>query len=422
MQQQQQYDSGATSNVGEIISVVVVEQETYFFRYTFPIYRALAVFVLYVGILGINELIFNEYKINYQKLLNIDFSIKPKRVIRKVLVFLFIFFVFFIWYQLEIDILDESDQISKVFDAIEKEYLGIVLWILCIAYFLFVGRQTCLWAAHTFLQSLLSPFRPSTVPFQLGFATDQIVSLVGPLKDAEYTLCYYSSDYQSVDQLNQCKKTPVLLYIAFFPLLLRMGQCLRNCYQKRDYKGPDMLNMIKYFLSVLVVYYSHVAAGNQKYLDIWIFFAVISTVYSYAWDIKKDWNLGDTRHGFLREKIIYKKPHLYYSAMALNFGLRCMWVFTISGGVVNHFDIKRESFKFLIYLLEVIRRCIWNLLRMENEQINQKLDQHFNFIFTPGNKSVNHESIRSSIEMSLLNFHSKTSSMKSSLLLQSDIC
>lgn len=123
-----------------IVGVVVVEQETYFFRYTFPIYRALAVIVLYVGILGLNELVYNEYRVNYQKLLSIDFTIKPKRVLRKVLVFLFVFLAFFVWYQLEIDFIDDSETLGKVLDAIEKEYLGIALWILCIAYFIFVGR------------------------------------------------------------------------------------------------------------------------------------------------------------------------------------------------------------------------------------------------------------------------------------------
>lgn len=125
--------------------------------------------------------------------------------------------------------------------------------------------------------------------------------------------------------------------------------------------------MVKYFISVLVVYFSHVASAHSKYLDIWIFFAIMSTLYSYVWDIKKDWNLGDTRYSFLREKLIFRKPHLYYFVMVFNFGLRCMWVFTLSGSVVNKFDIKREVFKFLIYLLEVVRRCVWNLLRMENE-------------------------------------------------------
>jgi len=143
-----------------------------------------------------------------------------------------------------------------------------------------------------------------------------------------------------------------------------------------------MFNTIKYFISALVVYFSNVASFDSKYLDIWIFFAVLSTIYSYAWDIKKDWNLGDTRYGFLREKLLYQNANLYYLATFFNFGLRCMWVFTISGGVVNHFDIKRESFKFLIYLLEVIRRCIWNIIRMENEHINQKLDHHGFFFQT----------------------------------------
>lgn len=186
-----------------------------------------------------------------------------------------------------------------------------------------------------------------------------------------------------------------------------------------------MLNMIKYLMSVLVVWFSHVASGSPKYLDIWIFFAVLSTLYSFVWDIKKDWSLGDTRHGFLREKLIYRNTMLYYIGIMVDFCLRCTWVFTLSGGVVNHFDIKRETFKLVIYLLEVIRRCLWNLLRMENEQINQKLDNQmissFNYgfnPFTPKGSANLHDTFRSSMELSVLRFQSRSSSVNQSLILQ----
>lgn len=96
-----------------------------------------------------------------------------------------------------------------------------------------------------------------------------------------------------------------------------------------------MLNTIKYFISTMVVLFSHIAGGDRKFFDIWIFFAVLSTMYSYVWDLKKDWNLGDTRFGFLREKLLYINPNYYYGTMVINFGLRCMWVFTLSGAVVN---------------------------------------------------------------------------------------
>lgn len=119
---------------------MVVEQETYFFTYTFPIYRSLAVIVLYVGLLGADEMLFNYYNVNYQRFLLIDFTIKPIRVLRKVLIFLSIFFIFFLWYQLEIDLFKDSETVGKVISVIEKEYLGVALWTLCITYFIFVGK------------------------------------------------------------------------------------------------------------------------------------------------------------------------------------------------------------------------------------------------------------------------------------------
>lgn len=89
-------EKGVTKDL--ISNIKIVEHETYFFTYTFPIYRGLCVVALYVGILGLNELFYNSYQVNYRKLLGIDFSINPKRVLRKVLVFLIAFFIFFIWY------------------------------------------------------------------------------------------------------------------------------------------------------------------------------------------------------------------------------------------------------------------------------------------------------------------------------------
>jgi hypothetical protein len=51
---------GGPLHIPDAISeVVIVEHETYFFRYTFPIYRALGILVLYLGILGLNELFYN---------------------------------------------------------------------------------------------------------------------------------------------------------------------------------------------------------------------------------------------------------------------------------------------------------------------------------------------------------------------------
>lgn len=48
---------------------------------------------------------------------------------------------------------------------------------------------------------------------------------------------------------------------------------------------------------------------NNPYFYLWIVSAVISTCYTFTWDIKMDWGLMDLKNAgenkFLREEIVY---------------------------------------------------------------------------------------------------------------------
>jgi hypothetical protein len=83
----------------------------------------------------------------------------------------------------------------------------------------------------------------------------------------------------------------------------------------------------------------------------------------------------------LRNKLIYEKKYIYYTAMTLNFFGRFAWVLTISPEVVYRF-IRPEFFLMIIYLFEAFRRGMWNFFRVElkhidnckNFQIGPKID------------------------------------------------
>ena len=67
----------------------------------------------------------------------------------------------------------------------------------------------------------------------------------------------------------------------------------------------------------------------------------------------------------LRDTLFF--PHLvYYIAMPLNFILRFAWVVTISS---NLFGLSFDQTFFVLFMssLEIIRRGIWNIFRIENE-------------------------------------------------------
>lgn len=55
--------------------------------------------------------------------------------------------------------------------------------------------------------------------------------------------------------------------------------------------------------------------------------------------------------------------------MAVNFVLRLSWILTLSPNIVNSFRVKPIVFTLITGALEIIRRAIWNLLRVEKEHI-----------------------------------------------------
>lgn len=67
-----------------------------------------------------------------------------------------------------------------------------------------------------------------------------------------------------------------------------------------------------YFIFLCVLIFNFVS-GQHKDFDnpmfyLWILCSVISTIYTYTWDVKMDWGLFSKNSGeysFLREEIVY---------------------------------------------------------------------------------------------------------------------
>lgn len=135
--------------------------------------------------------------------------------------------------------------------------------------------------------------------------------------------------------------------IACLPAWFRFAQCLRR-YRDTRLFFPHIVNAGKYSTSFFVVIFSslyqayigmqvgqHLSSNidkwsqviseslfvnectdqhgmeviqNNAFFYLWILSAVVSTIYTYMWDIKMDWGLLDKHTGdnrFLREEIVY---------------------------------------------------------------------------------------------------------------------
>src|SRR5690606_30630679 len=106
---------------------------------------------------------------------------------------------------------------------------------------------------------------------------------------------------------------------------------------------------------------------DGAYYVLWFLAILVSTGYTYLWDIYKDWGLMEKNRGYLRKSLMYPK-NSYYWAMISNLIMRFMWTLTLSEaplGVNSPY-----AFATILASVEIFRRAQWNLFRLENEQLN----------------------------------------------------
>jgi hypothetical protein len=126
----------------------------------------------------------------------------------------------------------------------------------------------------------------------------------------------------------------MLVYIA------RILQCLRQGIDnKKFWATKELLNTMKYSCSLITALLSYLFQLNNNINSpifiFWLTFAIISTLYSYSWDIKMDWNLlqKNSSNYYLRRIITFPKQ-LYYILIGANFVMRCSWILTLSSKVI----------------------------------------------------------------------------------------
>jgi hypothetical protein len=84
---------------------------------------------------------------------------------------------------------------------------------------------------------------------------------------------------------------------------------MRQGYDSGAYFGtPAFINSLKYLASLISAVISYLyKLGFDDMLAIWIVTSVISTIFSYVWDLKVDWDLlkDNNKNRFLRKYITF---------------------------------------------------------------------------------------------------------------------
>lgn len=222
--------------------------------------------------------------------------------------------------------------------------------------------------------------------FHVGFAdfwlADQLNSLVTAVLDYQFLICFYitNGNWLEANDSSQCMEKNFIIrpIVNCLPAWFRFAQCLRRYRDTRE-AFPHLVNAGKYSTTFLVVIFAtlrsvyaseYTDTFDNPYTWLWIFSSIISSCYSYTWDIKMDWGLFDRNAGenrFLREEIVYSSS-FYYFAIIEDLLLRFLWL--LSFALTEMKFISGDIMTSITAPLEVFRRFVWNFFRLENEHLN----------------------------------------------------
>jgi xenotropic and polytropic retrovirus receptor 1 len=158
-------------------------------------------------------------------------------------------------------------------------------------------------------------------------------------------------------------------------------QCIRRYYDTGK-RHPNLPNAFKYALAMCVTIFSvfnpHVKAhaqgqGWQGYQTAWTSAYIISTLYTYSWDVFMDWSLGKTEYGGLRERRMFRHRSYYWLAIAADLVLRFLWTYTLipekDQSEFTGVPLALAVAPFAAFA-EICRRTMWSFFRLENEHLH----------------------------------------------------
>ena len=174
-----------------------------------------------------------------------------------------------------------------------------------------------------------------------GYVGDIFTSFVKVFQDIAWTIMWVATgSFTASDRLDQnisfswssepWYKEVLIPLICLFPLVVRFNQCLRRYIDTGD-RFPHLANATKYAMSQTVTLFgafhplylehsSKPAGGINMFQIFWTLIFVSSSLYSFFWDVKMDWGLGDKKYGFLNESLMYPRRYYYYTIIALDLG------------------------------------------------------------------------------------------------------
>ncbi|XP_055959552.1 uncharacterized protein LOC126655756 isoform X2 [Mercurialis annua] len=160
--------------------------------------------------------------------------------------------------------------------------------------------------------------------------------------------------------------------VLVLPYIFRLFQCLRQYKDTRE--RTSLFNALKYSTAVPVIFLSalkyHVFPDRWTgfYRPLWLLSSVLNSLYSFYWDVTRDWDLSGFTRIFKFNKpnfwsyILHGQKWVYFWVIGSNLILRCTWTYKLSAHLRHNYLTL-----FMIAALEMVRRFQWVFFRVENE-------------------------------------------------------
>ncbi|CAN1124111.1 SPX and EXS domain-containing protein 1 [Linum perenne] len=230
------------------------------------------------------------------------------------------------------------------------------------------------------LWRILFPLQASNqfaITFSDFFVADILTSMSKVFSDMERSVCRMvhrqvaTIAWFEADSI--CGSHSVAIpMVLVLPYLFRLFQCLRQYKDTRE--KTSLLNALKYSTAVPVIFLSalkyHVFPDKWTnfYRPLWLFSSVLNSLYSFYWDVTRDWDLSAFTRIFKFNRpsvcsyIIHGRRWVYLWVIGSNLILRCTWTYKLSAHLRHNYLTV-----FAITALEIFRRFQWVFFRVENE-------------------------------------------------------
>lgn len=178
------------------------------------------------------------------------------------------------------------------------------------------------------------------VDFPIAFMTNQWISMITPIRDLTYSVCYYLQVDFNDPKNDACKSispvsvASIVIVVAF---ACRFFQLMRNAIDLRGFTMEILWRTARVVTSVIAAILGYLYANDTTLLIPWIAMAAVSTIVSYYTDVKVDWDLfqTDSKNFLLRDYLTFAGRKTYYAIVVGNFILRLSWTLTLSPSIAN---------------------------------------------------------------------------------------